>query len=103
MALTSTSGNQGQLSVYGAQRTSDGAVTIVVINKTYGALTSTLTLPNLMPTGTAQVFLYSSTNLASIVVQPAQPLTPPSQGAPADTLTMTYPAQSITLVVIPTT
>jgi hypothetical protein len=103
MALTSTSGNQGQLSVYGAQRTSDGAVTIVVINKTYGALTSTLTLPNLMPTGTAQVFLYSSTNLASIVVQPAQPLTPPSQGATADTLTMTYPAQSITLLVIPTT
>ena len=103
MALTSTSGNQGQLSIYGAQRTSDGAVTIVVINKTYGALTSTLTLPNLMPTGTAQVFLYSSTNLASIVVQPAQPLTPPSQGATADTLTMTYPAQSITLLVIPTT
>jgi hypothetical protein len=102
MALTSTSGNQSQLAVYGAQRTSDGAVTIVVINKTYGALTSTLTLPNLTPTGQAQVFLYSNANPAGIVAQPTQTLTPPGGGATANTLTMAYPAQSITLLVIPT-
>ena len=35
MALQSTSANQGELSVYGALRTSDQAVTVVVINKTY--------------------------------------------------------------------
>ncbi len=103
MALTSTSGNQGQLAVYGAQRTSDGAVTIVIINKTYGALSTTLTLPNLTPTGAAQVFLYSNANLAGIVAQPAQPLTPPVGGATAYTLAMTYPAQSITLLIIPAT
>ncbi len=103
IALTATSGNQGQLAVYGAQRTSDGAVTIVIINKTYGPLSTTLTLPNLTPTGPAQIFLYSSSNLAGIVAQPAQTLTPPGAGATANTLTTTYPAQSITLLVIPTT
>jgi len=36
MALASTSANQGQLSVYGALRTSDQSVTVVVINKTFG-------------------------------------------------------------------
>lgn len=102
-ALTSTTSNQGQLAVYGAQRASDGAVTIVVINKTYGDLTSTLTLPNVKPTGPAKVFLYSNANLAAIVAQPAQTLTPPVSGSTADTLTTTYPAQSITLLVIPTT
>ena len=45
-ALASTSSNssnadgEGQLAVYGALRTSDNAVTVMVINKTYGALTS---------------------------------------------------------------
>jgi hypothetical protein len=103
MALSSTTANQAQLSVYGAQRTSDGAVTIVVINKTYGDLSSTLTLPNLTPTGPAKVYLYSNANLSAIVAQPAQTLTPPVSPATADTLTMTFPAQSITLLVVPTT
>jgi hypothetical protein len=102
MALTSTTGNQGQLAVYGAQRTSDGAVTIVVINKTYGALNSTLSLPNLTATGSAQVYLYSAANLNSIATQPTQPLTPPVAPATVSTLTMSYPSQSITLLVIPT-
>jgi hypothetical protein len=65
-------------------------------------LTSTLTLPNVSPTGPAQVYLYSNANLAAIVSQPSQALTPPALGATADTLSMTYPAQSITLLVIPT-
>jgi hypothetical protein len=72
MALTSTSVNQGQLSVYGALRTSDNAVTVVVINKTYGDLTSSLSLANLAAgSTTAQAFLYSNANLAAIVAQPA--------------------------------
>jgi hypothetical protein len=102
-ALTSVTANQAQLAVYGAQRTSDGAVTIVVINKTYGSLSSTLTLPNLRPTGSAQVFLYNNANLAAIVAQPSQALTAPTGSSTAYTLTTTYPAQSITLLVIPTT
>jgi hypothetical protein len=101
-ALASSSANQGELSVYGAQRTADSAVTIVVINKTYGPLTSTLSLKNLSASGTtAQVFLYSSANLNAIVAQSAAAITPPTGGSTDSTLTQTFPAQSITLFVIP--
>src|ERR1700679_3350846 len=69
MALTSTSAAQGMLSVYGALRTSDGSVTIVVVNKTYGPLTSTVSLANYPETaaGTAESYLYSNADLTAIV------------------------------------
>src|SRR6185369_817944 len=50
-ALTSTSGDQKKLSIYGALRTKDNAVTIVVINKTYGDLTDTISLQNMTAGG----------------------------------------------------
>jgi hypothetical protein len=101
-ALASTSANQGQLSVYGGVRTSDGAVTIVVINKTYGALTSTVSLANYpeTTTGTAASFLYSNANLSAIVAQAGVTITPPASGS-TSTITTTFPAQSITLLVVP--
>jgi hypothetical protein len=101
MALPSTSlmgtqQAQGQLSVYGALRTADNMVTVVVINKTYGDFTNTiLTLANVAPNGTAQVYLFSSANLAQIVQQPNLTLSASS------TLTATFPAQSITMIVVP--
>jgi hypothetical protein len=98
-ALASTSANQGQLSVYGALRSSDGKVTVMVINKTYGDLTATLSLPNLTSTGPAQAYLYSNANLSAIVPQPAIPLGAPVAGGTI--LNTTFPAQSITLLVIP--
>ena len=100
-ALASTSANQSALSVYGALRTSDNTVTIVVINKTYGDLTDTLSLANLTPNGTAKVFLYSSANLAGILAQPDVTVTAPSTGSTTSTLSATFPAQSITLFVVP--
>ena len=45
-AITSTSADQGKLSVYGALRTKDNMLTLVVINKTYGDFTTTLSLAN---------------------------------------------------------
>jgi hypothetical protein len=101
-ALASSSANQGQLSVYGAQRTADGAVTIVILNKTYGDLTSTLSLPNLTATGPAKVFLYNNANIAGIAAQPSVTLTPPATGSTTSTLSQTFPAQSITILVVPT-
>jgi hypothetical protein len=81
MALASSSADQGTLSVYGALRTSDNAMTVVVINKTYGDLTSTLSLTGLPSTvTTAQAYLYSNANLAAIVAQPAVTVTPPASG-----------------------
>jgi hypothetical protein len=103
MALTSTSVDQGQLSVYGALRTSDNAVTVVVINKKYGDLTSSLSLANLAAgSTTAQAFLYSNANLAAIVAQPAVTVTPPAAGGTTSTISnYTFPAQSITVFVVP--
>jgi hypothetical protein len=101
-ALSSTSANQGQLSVYGALRSSDSAVTVVVINKTYGDLTATLSLANFTTTSTtAQAYLYSNTNLNAIVAEPAVTVTPPASGSTTSTIATTFPAQSITLLVIP--
>jgi hypothetical protein len=102
IALASTSAAQGQLSVYGALRSSDQAVTVVVINKTYGALTSTLSLANLTATGNAKVYQYSNANLASIVALADQPVTAPSGGSTTSTIAATFPAASITLFVVPT-
>jgi hypothetical protein len=101
-ALSSTSSNQGMLSVYAAVRSSDNAITIVIINKTYGALTSTLSLANYPETtaGTAGSFVYSNANLSAIVAQPAVTVTPPATGS-TSTITTTFPAQSITLLVVP--
>lgn len=103
IALASTSANQGTLSVYGAFRSSDHAITIVVINKTYGALTSTLSLANYAAStgATAQEYLYSNANLNAIVAQPSVTITPPATGGTTSSITTTFPAQSITLLVVP--
>jgi Glycoside hydrolase family 44 len=102
IALASSSADQGKLSVYGALRSSDQAVTVVVINKSYGALTSTLSLANLTATGNAKVYQYSNANLASIVPLADQPVMPPPAGSATSAITATFPAASITLYVIPT-
>lgn len=101
MSLASSSANQGTLSIYGGLRTKDNAVTVVVINKTYGDLTDAVSIANLQPTGAAQSFVYSSANLESIVAQGAVTVTPPASGSTTSTLSATFPAQSIILLVIP--
>lgn len=102
VALSSTSADEGRLAVYSALRTSDNALTIVVINKTYGDLTAPLAVSNLTSASTtAQVWLYSNANLASIAAQPAVPIIAPASGSSASTVATTFPAQSITLLVIP--
>ena len=100
-SLAASSANQGSLSVYSALRTADNMVTVVVINKTYGDLTDTISLANLAPNGSAKVFLYNSANLAAIVAQPDLTVTPPPTGSTTSTLSATFPAQSITLFVVP--
>jgi hypothetical protein len=87
--------------VYGALRTKDNALTVVVINKTYGDFTDTLSVGNLRPNGAAQSFVYSNANPESIVAGPAVTVTPPATGGTTSTLATTFPAQSITLLVIP--
>jgi hypothetical protein len=100
---TGTSGDaESQLAVYGAQRSSDGAITVMVINKSYGPLTSTVSLENFAGTSTsAQVYLYSNVNLNAIVPQAAATVTLPSGSGTTGTISYTFPAQSITLLVVP--
>ena len=101
MALDSTSSDQGSLAVYGALRTSDKTVTVVVINKSYANLTSTLSLPHLQASGAAKKFLYSNANLSEIVAQPDATLLAPAAGSTTGSISTVFPAQSITLFAIP--
>jgi hypothetical protein len=100
-AVTSTSIDQGKLSVYGALRGKDNTLTVVVINKTYGDLTTTLSLDNFSASGPAQSFLYSAANLNAIVARPNITVIAPAGGSTTSTLSTTFPAQSITILVVP--
>jgi len=101
---TGTGGDaEGQLAVYAARRTSDNAITVMVINKTYGTLASTISFENFTAaSGTAaEVYQYSNANLGAIVAQPAAPVVPPASGATSTISNYSFPPQSITLFVVP--
>jgi hypothetical protein len=93
-SLQATSADQGKLAIYAAQRTSDGALTLMVINKTAQALTSSLSLAHFSPGANARVYRYSSASLTAIVHAANQPLA-------ATGFKASFPANSITLFVIP--
>jgi hypothetical protein len=92
-SIQATSSDQEKLAIYAAQRSSDQAVTILVINKSDEALTSEIAIQGLTNADMAQVFQYSADNLQSIVALPDQPLT-------ADGFQATFLGESITLFVI---
>ena len=94
-SIHAASADQEQLSIYAARRDSASALTLILINKTAAPLISDLTLSNFTPAASAQVYRYSAANLAAIVRAADQPVS-------AAGFTATYPANSITLVVIPT-
>lgn len=93
VSLMSSSADQGKLAVYGALRSSDGAVTVMVLNKSFGDLTSAVTFNRLNGASTAKRFVYSSADLSAIKAQPEVRLK-------AGVATMTFPAASITLLVV---
>ncbi|MBL8059011.1 MAG: glycoside hydrolase family 44 protein, partial [Anaerolineales bacterium] len=94
IGVSAQSQDQGALAVYAAQRASDNALTVLVINKTGGALTSTLSLAGFTPAPAAAVYRYSAGNLNAIVRQA-------DQAVSAAGFTAVYPANSLTLVVLP--
>jgi hypothetical protein len=91
-SVTATSTDQGQLSVYGALRASDGALTVVAINKTTTAIATRLAVANFESAATAAVYTYSNANLAQIVA-----------GAPVPVVSggvnYNFPAYSATVMV----
>jgi hypothetical protein len=101
IALSSNSNNQALLSVYGALRSSDNSVTVMVLNKTYGPLASKLSIQNLTTMhGKAEVFQYSNDNINAIVSLKPVAVTPLAGGGTTSTISYTFPTQSITLFVI---
>jgi hypothetical protein len=92
-SISAVSSDQGSLSIYAAQRSSDHAVTILVINKTTAALTSAIALANLTPPATAQVYSYSQASLTSIAH-------PADAAITNGSLSYTFPGYSAVLLVV---
>ncbi len=91
-SVNSTSTDQGQLSVYGALRSADGALTVVAINKTTSAIQTSLSLANFNSNSSAAVFTYSNANLAQIITG-----TPVSLAS--NSVSYNFPAYSATVFV----
>jgi Glycoside hydrolase family 44/Bacterial Ig-like domain (group 3) len=92
-SISAVSSDQGSLSIYAAQRSSDHAVTILVINKTTAALTSAIALANLTPPATAQVYSYSQASLTSIAH-------PSDAAITNNSVSYTFPGYSAVLFVV---
>ena len=91
-AVQAASADQAKVAVYSALRTGDGALTILLINKTGEALTSSLAISgNFIRPAQAQVYRYSTADLSAILRQPDLDL---------DQSQVTLPASSITLLVL---
>jgi hypothetical protein len=94
VSVSAASSDQGQLAVYGAQRSSDDALTLMVINKTGDDLTSPLSVAGFDNHSTAQRFTYGPADLTSVVRGD-------DLAVHSGSVTATYPANSITLLVLP--
>jgi hypothetical protein len=92
-SVRATSADQGQLAIYAAQRGGDSALTLMIINKSTGSLTSQISLAGFTSSGTAQVYRYSAADAQHIVEQPNQPV--------GSSFSATFPVGSITLMVLP--
>lgn len=92
VSLSAESIDQDQLSIYAAERRSDGAYTIIVINKTRYPLKSTLTLQG-VTSANMETYRYSAASPHSIERDIDTPIF-------MGEATTTFPAQSITLFVL---
>jgi uncharacterized protein (TIGR03437 family) len=92
--VSATSSDPDTLAIYAAQR-ADSALTVLVLNKTTGDIGDSISLANFTPAGTAQVWQYGQTNLTGIVRQTSD------VNVSGNSLTTTFPAYSMTLLVIP--
>jgi hypothetical protein len=100
-SIAAKSEDQGKLSVYAARRAADHAVTVVVINKTFGDLHSDLTLDQIKAKGPAKVYQYSGIDLKQIRALPAGKASKSSGKTKASVLKdQLFPAMSITMYAI---
>ncbi|HEX6712105.1 MAG TPA: glycoside hydrolase family 44 protein [Thermoleophilaceae bacterium] len=91
--VSSQSDDQSTLAIYGAQRSSDGSLTLVVVNKGFTELTSSVALAGFTPAGTAQTWRWTST--AGGITRGAD------LGVNASGFSASFAPRSMTMVVIP--
>jgi len=92
-SVSTTVPNPDNVSAFSAKRTSDGALTVMVISKYLsGSTPATINLANFTSGGTAQVWQLTSTNSINHLSDLA---------FSGNTVNLTLPQQSITLLVIP--
>ncbi len=93
-SVSATTDNADTLSIFAAQR-HDSALTVLVLNKTAGAIADSISLADdFTPAATAQVWQYSSANLKAIVRQT-------DLNVSGNGVSTTFPPYSMTLLVIP--
>ena len=92
-SVSATTGDPDQLSIFAGLR-SDNALTVMVLNKTTSSAGAPVSVANFQAAGNAQVWQYSAANLAAI-----QHLSDLSLSG--GSVTATFPARSITLLVLP--
>lgn len=92
-SVSATTTDSDTLSIFAAQR-SDGALTVAVLNKSTSDLTAPVSLANFDASSTAEMWTFSSANLQAIQRQS-------DLAAGAAGVTATFPARSISLLVIP--
>lgn len=93
-SVQAASADPDRLAVYAAQREADGALTIMVINKTRQAQEARIAVAGLPEAAAAEVYRYSAEDLTAILRQA-------DLETAADGLSAVFPASSITLLVIP--
>jgi len=97
--LESSSSDQAQLAVYASERTRDGALTLIVVNKTDATLTSDVTVKGYAPSHkSAKVYQYSAADLTKIVQLPAASLQKVDHAPHDYRIRYTFPATSITML-----
>jgi len=92
LSVSATGPNPDSCSTFAALRSSDGALTIMVINKTIDGTPVTVNLSNYLSSGNAQRWQLDSGNVIAHLTDVT---------VAASSLGLTVPAQSITLLVVP--
>lgn len=66
LSVPATSSNEWDMAIYAARRSSDGALTIMVVNKSFEAGTAQVDITGLVSSNAAEVYQYSGANLSAI-------------------------------------
>ena len=93
-SVSATTSDPDTLSIFAAQRV-DSALTVLVLNKTASPISNTISLANFTPAGTAQIWQYGPANLTAIG------RVTPDINVSGNSLSATFPADSMTLFVVP--